>query len=256
MNSDGVRAAQETVKSLAGSTTATRLRSERAASHCSEVVTFATRLTVMVMKYPSSHDVLLISGQITGASSITCSDLERESLISLEKPFEEAIAHIDDALESIQQQLMMLTGSTASAENILTSTTPIENILTSAASAENILTSAASAENILTSAASTENILTSTTSIENILTSTTSTEKFWTSADSTENILTNTTSTENILISVPSTENILTTVASAENILTTVASTENILNSGGGTEGNDSGTGMYVYGKINYNVLF
>lgn len=220
MNSDGVLAAQKTVKSLADST---RLRSESPASQCSEVVTFATRLTVLVMKYPSSPDVLVISGQIYGVSSITCSDAERESLISLEKPFEEALAHIDDALESLQQQLMMLTGSTASAENILTS----------AALPENILTSTTSTENILNSSASADNILTSTTSIENILIGTTSTEQFWTSADSTENILTNTTSTENIL----------NTVASAENILTTIASTENILTSGGGIGGDDSGTG-------------
>ena len=117
------------MKSLAGSPNgkafpSSRLGSERrSAPDCSQVVRLASQLTVLVMKYPSSPEVLVMSGQITGVSSITCSDQEKGSLTVLEKPFEEAIAYLDDALESVQQQLIILTGSTASTENILESNT-------------------------------------------------------------------------------------------------------------------------------------
>ena len=104
MNSDSLHAAQKTVKTLAASS---RLRSVSPASDCSEVVTLASQLTVLAMKYPSSPDLLPISAQITGASSITCSEEEKRSLTSLEKPFVEALAHIDNALESVQQQLLL-----------------------------------------------------------------------------------------------------------------------------------------------------
>ena len=209
------------MNSFAGSNStvaSSSIRSDSAASDCSQVATIAIQLTVLVMKFPSSPDILVISGQISGASSVTCSVDEKESLISLEKPFEEAITHINEALESVQQQLMMLTGSTASTENILTS----------AASTETIVTTTAS-ENILSTAFSTEDILTDTVSTENISNT----------AASTENILSNTASTNTVLI-----ENISNTTVLTENILATTASTE-ILNIGGGIEGDDHETGTY-----------
>merc|ERR1712241_680673 len=75
-------------------------------------------LTTLVLVFPSSPDVLIMCATIIASSSVVCTDEEKEALAAVDEAFDEAVAHIDEAVEEHQSQLMLLTGATASPEEI------------------------------------------------------------------------------------------------------------------------------------------
>jgi len=108
-NSDAVKSAQNTVKTLANST-----RSGMAASTCAEVVTYATKLAGVATNFPASPQISTIAAMITGASSVNCTAAEKTSLTEVDTSLETALTTITMALDAVQEQLETLTGSTAS----------------------------------------------------------------------------------------------------------------------------------------------
>jgi len=103
--------AQAVVKNLASSSRRMR-RSERSLGSCTEVATTATTLITMVVDFPSSPDILVLSASIIASSTVVCTDDEISSLAALDAQFDEAAETFADAIDSIQEQLISLTGST------------------------------------------------------------------------------------------------------------------------------------------------
>merc|ERR1719384_543678 len=103
--------AQAVVKNLASSSRRMR-RSERSLGSCTEVATTATTLITMVVDFPSSPDILVLSASIIASSTVVCTDDEISSLAALDAQFDEAAETFAEAIDSIQEQLISLTGST------------------------------------------------------------------------------------------------------------------------------------------------
>ena len=122
-NSADVAAAQQVVKTLAGSSRMSGEVSSRQEVSCTQVHTWATELTILVSQSPSSSQVSVISVQITGASTAPCSADEQQLLLSVDDAFEEALSNLQAALDSVQDQLQTVTGSTASSAAIASGTT-------------------------------------------------------------------------------------------------------------------------------------
>lgn len=85
-------------------------------SNCSEVITYATKLADVASSFPSSPMISTIAEKITSTGSISCSDEEKASLMTVQTSLDSAVTTIENALEAVQEQLMTLTGSTASTE--------------------------------------------------------------------------------------------------------------------------------------------
>merc|ERR1711997_859745 len=94
--------AQATVASLASSARRIR-RSERSLGSCTEVATTAVTLVTMVIDFPSSPDILVLSASIIASSTVTCTSDEIASLEALDAQFEEAAATFVEAIDSIQE---------------------------------------------------------------------------------------------------------------------------------------------------------
>ena len=103
------------VKALA---TSRKVKAADAAGSCTEVNTIAIELTSLVLVFPGSPDVLVISATIIASSSVVCTDDEKAALAEVESAFGDALAQLDEALEAAQSSLMTLTGATASPEEI------------------------------------------------------------------------------------------------------------------------------------------
>merc|ERR1712119_258811 len=114
-NAAKVTEAQAVVKTLAASR---RARRQAAAANCSEVNTVAVTLTTLVNDFPSSPDVLVYAGIIIVSSTVVCTDDEKAALAAVDAAFEEAVDHLNEAIEAGQSQLMTLTGATASPAEI------------------------------------------------------------------------------------------------------------------------------------------
>merc|ERR1712214_181038 len=71
--------AQAVVKNLASSSRRMR-RSEKSLGSCTEVATTATTLITMVVDFPSSPDILVLSASIIASSTVVCTDDEISSL--------------------------------------------------------------------------------------------------------------------------------------------------------------------------------
>ena len=137
-NVDAVRAAQNRVKALINSRITGR--SEPIQS-CSEVVKFAGQLTELATNFPSNphSDILAISRKITGASPDTCSSKEKESLHALDQIFDDTVANIVEALDTIQEQLWLVTGSsTISSSSSSSSTSSIGSRISSSSSSSSV----------------------------------------------------------------------------------------------------------------------
>ena len=93
--------------------------SQRVVSNCSELVNLGFQLTELSINFPYSPRILSISLQITGVSSVNYSDAELESLTFLVEEIEGAVTNFLEAVETMQEQLSLLTGSTASPESIV-----------------------------------------------------------------------------------------------------------------------------------------
>ena len=111
--------AQAAVSTLAGSrrvrrsdTTGTSLGS------CTAVVDVSITMLTLVTDFPTSPDIVTMAANIVASTSVTCTADEISSLEGLATSFEEAITHLAEAIEAIQEQLATLTGTTASAETI------------------------------------------------------------------------------------------------------------------------------------------
>ena len=87
---------------------------------CREVQNVATTLTTLVQKSPSSLDVPVQAARITASSGLICTPQEKVALSEIDDDFEEALTTIKSALRHVQEQLVTLTGSTASPEVIAT----------------------------------------------------------------------------------------------------------------------------------------
>ena len=115
-NVDAVRAAQNSVKAMINSGRTGRSEPIQA---CSEVVKFAGQLTELATNFPSRphSDILAISRKITGASADTCSGEEKKSLHALDEAFDEAVANILEALDTTEEQLWIVTGSSTTSSS-------------------------------------------------------------------------------------------------------------------------------------------
>merc|ERR1711874_105309 len=112
-NADKVKEAQAVVKALAASR-----KRQTAASSCTEVSQATLELTAMVFEFPASPDILVVSAMIVASSSVVCTADEKLELAAIDLSFEEAIAHLDSALEASQSALMTMSGATASPAEI------------------------------------------------------------------------------------------------------------------------------------------
>ena len=75
-------------------------------------------MITLVTDFPTSPDIVTMAANIVASTSVTCTADEISSLEGLATSFEEAITHLAEAIEAIQEQLATLTGTTASAETI------------------------------------------------------------------------------------------------------------------------------------------
>ena len=116
------------VKVLAASR---RSRRAVAAASCTEVNAVAITLTTLVIDFPSSPDVLVMSATIIASSTVVCTDAEKLSLAAVDAAFDEAVDHLNEAIEAGQSQLMTLTGTTASPVNEGTTETVNEVLMSS-----------------------------------------------------------------------------------------------------------------------------
>jgi len=110
-NAAAVKAANEKVANL---TSSSSRRVMRVATTCAEILEYATKLAEVASNSPSSPMVTTYAEKITGAGSISCSASEKASLTSVQTYLTAAAGRIDSALEAVQEQIMTLTGSTAS----------------------------------------------------------------------------------------------------------------------------------------------
>ena len=78
----------------------------------------SVELTSLVLVFPGSPAVLVITETIIASSSLVCTADEKAALAEVESAFGEALAELEDALEAAQSNLMTLTGATASPEEI------------------------------------------------------------------------------------------------------------------------------------------
>ena len=78
------------------------------------------KLANLVKNSPSSPDVLVQASRITASSGLKCTTEEKAALSEIDDDFEEALTTIKSALRDVQEQLVTLTGSTASPEVIAT----------------------------------------------------------------------------------------------------------------------------------------
>ena len=72
----------------------------------------------MVFEFPASPQILVVSAVIVASSSLVCTADEKIELAAVDLSFEEAVAHLDSALEASQSALMTLSGATASPAEI------------------------------------------------------------------------------------------------------------------------------------------
>lgn len=123
-NSDAVSDAQAKVAELAASASSRVRRSGRQEETCTSVTTLATTLTALVISSPSSPDIVVLATQITSTTVTVCTADEAAALVELDSAFEDAVSTIMDAIDSVQEQLETLTGTTASAAVISAATQP------------------------------------------------------------------------------------------------------------------------------------
>merc|ERR1711997_1206431 len=114
-NAAKVTEAQGAVKALAASR---RVRRAVAAASCTDVNSVAITLTTLVIDFPSSPQVLVYSATIIASSTVVCTAAEKLSLAAVDAAFDEAVDHLNEAIEAGQSQLMTLTGATASPAEI------------------------------------------------------------------------------------------------------------------------------------------
>merc|ERR1711874_619136 len=114
-NAAKVTEAQAAVKALAASR---RVRRAVAAASCTDVNAVAITLTTLVIDFPSSPQVLVYSATIIASSTVVCTAAEKLSLAAVDAAFDEAVDHLNEAIEAGQSQLMTLTGTTASPADI------------------------------------------------------------------------------------------------------------------------------------------
>merc|ERR1739845_157422 len=122
-NSDAVSDAQAKVAELAASASSRVRRSGRQET-CTSVTTLATTLTALVISSPSSPDIVVLATQISSTTVTVCTADEAAALANLDSAFEDAVSTIMDAIDSVQEQLETLTGTTASAAVISAATQP------------------------------------------------------------------------------------------------------------------------------------
>merc|ERR1712051_596148 len=123
-NSDAVADAQAKVAELAASASRRVRRSGREEESCTSVTTLATTLTALVISSPSSPDVLVLSTQISATTVTVCTAEEAAALTELDSAFEDAVSTLVEAFDAVQEQLLTLTGTTASAAAISAATQP------------------------------------------------------------------------------------------------------------------------------------
>ena len=108
------------MKELAGLSRVKRSLFHQNLESCSEVKEVAMKLANLVQKSPSSSDVVIQASRITASSGLKCTTEEKAALSEIDDDFEEALTTIKSALRDVQEQLVTLTGSTASPEVIAT----------------------------------------------------------------------------------------------------------------------------------------
>ena len=122
-NAAAAEEAQKVLEDLANPARRKR-RTTEALSNCTMVSEVATTLTLTIVDFPSSPDVLILSASIVASSSVTCTAEEAEGLALNLVMFEEAVTQIAEAIVAVQDQLLTLTGSTASPQVIAAVTEP------------------------------------------------------------------------------------------------------------------------------------
>ena len=116
-NADKVKEAQAVVKALAASR---RMKRQTTAASCSEVNSVAITLTAMVFEFPGAPEILVLSAAIISfpSSSVVCTEDEKAALAAVDEAFDDAVGHLDSALEAAHSQLLTLTGATLSPAEI------------------------------------------------------------------------------------------------------------------------------------------
>ena len=118
-NADAVAQAQAAVSTLAGSRRVRRSDvTGTALSSCTEVTTVSTQMISLVLSFPTSPDIIVMSANVVASTTVTCTPDEVTALAALSTSFEEAVTHLAEGIQAIQEQLATLTGTTASAETI------------------------------------------------------------------------------------------------------------------------------------------
>merc|ERR1711884_1028058 len=112
-NSDAVTQAQAAVSALAGSRRVRRSDTTGTAlSSCTEVSTVSITMLTLVTDFPTRPDIVTFAANIVASTSVVCTTTEQDALAALATSFEEAITHLAEAIEAIQEQLATLTGTT------------------------------------------------------------------------------------------------------------------------------------------------
>merc|ERR1712141_815774 len=116
-NADKVKEAQAVVKALAASR---RMKRQTTAASCSEANSVAITLTAMVFEFPGAPEILVLSAAIISfpSSSVVCTEDEKAALAAVDEAFDDAVGHLDSALEAAHSQLLTLTGATLSPAEI------------------------------------------------------------------------------------------------------------------------------------------
>merc|ERR1712055_170194 len=131
-NSAGLDSAKTKVDSLANSTTKKRA----AAASCAEIITIVTEIKTIVAANPENSTVTTLTTKITSvASTVTCSDAEKTSLVTSSSDLAAAKESVDGSLATIKEDLEIATGSAPTDSEISSATTASSTSATAASSA-------------------------------------------------------------------------------------------------------------------------
>merc|ERR1712223_1027762 len=99
-NIAAVAAAKKTVKALASGTSGRSARSTKL-STCKEVITMSTKVTTMIINFPTSPSIAITATKISLFTSVSCTTAEKTSLKALETKYTAAETFLKSALAEV-----------------------------------------------------------------------------------------------------------------------------------------------------------
>merc|ERR1712055_696014 len=135
-NSAGLDSAKTKVDSLANSTSKKRA----AAASCAEIITIVTEIKTIVAANPENSTVTTLTTKITSvASTVTCSDAEKTSLVTSSSDLAAAKESVDGSLATIKEDLEIATGSAPTDSEIESATTASSTATAASSARRNIV---------------------------------------------------------------------------------------------------------------------